>query len=96
MLETQPVSLQHYEVNYQIHNPDALSLLERMRDRLRDIQKSHRQVFKTAIRKLNVAIEQTRKSMDRDSEGDYQPISENKHPTPENMDDVRRLFGSLV
>lgn len=70
--------------------------LESMRDSLRDIQKSHRQVFKKVIKKLNVAIEQTRKSMDDDTAGDYQPITKNKRATPENTDDVRRLFGSLV
>jgi hypothetical protein len=73
-----------------------LADLESMRDSLRDIQKSHRQVFKTVIKKLNVAIERTRKSMDEDSDDDYQPISESKRSTPENMNDVRRLFGSLV
>jgi hypothetical protein len=70
--------------------------LEGMRDSLRDIQKSHRQVFKTVIKKLNVAIEQTRKSMDDDTADDYQPISKSKRASPENMDDVRRLFGSLL
>lgn len=55
-----------------------LADLESMRDSLRDIQKSHRQVFKTVIKKLNVAIERTRKSMDNDSDDDYQPISESK------------------
>jgi hypothetical protein len=73
-----------------------LADLESMRDGLRDIQRSHRQVFRTVIKKLNVAIEQTRKSMDDDSDDGYQPISESKRATPENMDDVRRLFGSLV
>ncbi|MBR0692556.1 hypothetical protein [Bradyrhizobium lablabi] len=73
-----------------------LADLESMRDSLRDIQKSHRQVFKTVIKKLNVPIERTRKSMDSDSDDDYQPISESKRSTPESMDDVRRLFGSLV
>lgn len=70
--------------------------LESMRDGLRDIQRSHRQVFKTVIKKLNVAIERTRKSMDDDNDDGYQPISESKRATAENMDDVRRLFGSLV
>jgi len=73
-----------------------LADLESMRDSLRDIQKSHRQVFKKVIKKLNVTIEQTRKSMDDDTTDDYQPITQNKRTTPENMDDVRRLFGSLV
>jgi hypothetical protein len=75
-----------------------LSDLESMRDGLQDIQKSHRQVFKRVIKKIRVAIEERRKDIsdDSDEDDDYQPISKGKTNEPENEDDVRRLFGSLV
>lgn len=75
-----------------------LSDLESMRDGLQDIQKSHRQVFKRVIKKIRVAIEERRKDIsdDSDDDDDYQPVSKGKTIEPENEDDVRRLFGSLV
>jgi hypothetical protein len=74
---------------------NELSDLESMVDSLRDIQKSHRQVFKRVIRKIRVAIEERKKEMEYEDD-DYQPVSETKKAVPENPDDVRRLFGSLT
>ncbi|GLR84039.1 restriction endonuclease [Bradyrhizobium iriomotense] len=79
----------------ELESYDELSDLESMRDSLRDIQKSHNQVFKKAIKKLNVSIERTRKSTDDVSEDDYQPIAQSKRATSEDVEEVRRLFGSL-
>ena len=72
-----------------------LSDLESMADTLRDIQKSHRQVFKRVIKKIRVAIEARKKEIDYEAD-DYEPVAELKKVVVENEDDVRRLFGSLV
>ncbi len=76
---------------------EELSDLESMREGLRDIQKTHRQVFKRVIKKIRVAIDQRKKDLSYESdEDDYHPVSEGKKVEPENESDVRRLFGSLV
>jgi hypothetical protein len=80
----------------EVEDCNELSDLESMRDTLRDIQKSHKQVFKNVIKRLNVAIEKTRKSMDEDVDDDYQPVAQSKQAAPDDMDAVRRLFGSLL
>ncbi|MGY3692210.1 hypothetical protein ACVIGA_002290 [Bradyrhizobium sp. USDA 3240] len=82
----------------EVEECEELSDLESMRDGLQDIQKSHRQVFKRVIKKIRVAIEELKKDLsdDSDEDDDYQPVSKGKTIEPENEDDVRRLFGSLV
>lgn len=82
----------------EVEECEELSDLEGMRDGLQDIQKSHRHVFKRVIKKIRIAIEERRKDLsdDSDDDDDYQPISKGTTIEPENEDDVRRLFGSLV
>jgi hypothetical protein len=53
-------------------------------------------VFKNVIKRLNVAIEKTRKSMDEGADDDYQPLSQNKQAGPDDIDAIHRLFGSLL
>ncbi|OIQ73739.1 hypothetical protein GALL_446220 [mine drainage metagenome] len=71
-----------------------LSDLESMADGLRDIQKTHKQVFKRIIKRIRVAIDEKKKGLDYESD-DYQPVPEPKKLVPENDEDVRHLFGSL-
>jgi Restriction endonuclease len=80
----------------EVEDCNELSDLETMRDTLRDIQKSHKQVFKNVIKRLNVAIDKTRKSMDEGVDDDYQPVSQSKQAGPDDIDAVHRLFGSLL
>jgi hypothetical protein len=80
----------------EVEDCSELSDLESMRDTLRDIQKSHKQVFKNVIKRLNVAIEKTRKSMDEGVDDNYQPVSQSRQAAPDDIDAVHRLFDSLL
>ena len=76
---------------------DSVSEVEGLRDSLQEMQKKHRVSFRGVIKKLDADIK-TRRMTEDDDDGDgYHSVpSQVKKHEPEDENEVRRLFGSLV
>lgn len=76
---------------------DDLSQLEHMKGSLKDMQKEHRISFRSVLKKIDAGISAMGFDPDDDTSETYSSVrSPNQKHEPDNEDEVRRLFESLI
>jgi len=78
-----------------LENCETMAQPEGLRDSLTSMQKQHK-VSKGVLKKLYEDITARRKTEDAEDESYHSVVTKKKAHEPENEEEVRRLFGSLV